>query len=606
MPAAFLAASSSTGFGSSITVSRPTGTEPGDVLVAVHSTTTSYTDIPGPGGWTLLTSVSDGYDMWTRAWHRTVGAGEPTSYVFPQLPGAGGGVIIGAVRGVDLVKQVRVAAELYVETEQAVTPSVPPAASSHLEIRIAAVAALESLELTAPASYVMRRQATLTDWLGMALASRQLNSSSASAAKGFQIAGDHLGVTHGISISLASASTEPEVPPAPPFTPGKGSATYQYVFRRLLDRAYLGHLDLSGVSAEGRIGSPGSFSAQVPITNSRIGDQIDAIIPRDRAQLSRGPGVISVEIIREGEYWGEYWIHGAGLRKDRRSPPVLSLRGSTLDSYFHSVRLREDLTFTGEDQVEIARALLTHMQEQQGADLGLILRPGLSGQARDRTYKGAERAPYGQRLTELSEVLDGFEWTIRTLAGTSGMERHWVWGAPLGEEDAEHVFGGGDYGGDVVAWGYEWDALKGGTHWEARGDTPQTDASVEAVPLISSVYESTPHLEAGWPRIDRLVDRPGVVVQQTLEDYAAGWAAKKSGVVTVFSVTVAVGASPSFTPNHLGDSARFVLSDSWHKRQGVGAGVNARHRIIGHRLTPISREIGKDEMELLVEETAVT
>jgi hypothetical protein len=283
-----------------------------------------------------------------------------------------------------------------------------------------------------------------------------------------------------------------------------------------------------------------------------------------------------------------------------------------LEAYLQHVRIRDTLDFTGSgaaDQFEIFRQLLITMQARPHANLGLVLPSGDSGQIRERLYEGKDRTPFGQRIQELGDVIGGFEWTFDTITGASGLDRVVRVGSPtIGDPDAGHVFGMGSGGGDIIAWGYEVDALKGGTVWEARGDTPDAegDASVSAEPLTSALYEATDHLDAGWPAIERLIDRPGVQIQETLEEWAQGWAAKKSGAVTVFSVTVAIGENPSFTPNNLGDTVRVAMSDEWHKRTGTGAGLNARHRVIGVRVVPVGRDQGKAEMELIVESSEVT
>ncbi|MGW6498540.1 hypothetical protein [Nonomuraea angiospora] len=545
----------------------------------------------------------------TKVWRKMATVGEPSSYSFGQPNASSGTVHVVCVRDASPTIPARLAF-LASTAEDAPTPSVQPAAASHLEIRYAAVpTVLGTATFKEPSNYTMRTQAGVSGALASALATRQIASSAPSGVKRFTRAPTTVVGVAGVTVSIPSADDAPEVPPPPPFTPAAGSATFQYPFRRMIgDRAYLGHLDLTGVSFERRVSSPGTFSASVPITSERIADQVDAIIPRDRTQLNRGPGVIVAEILHEDEYWGEAWITGYTLRKDRRKSPVLTLRGVTLDAYFQHVKIRDDLEFTDVDQFEIARQLMLSMASRPHADLGLVLPAGMSGQLRDRTYKGADRAPYGQRLTELGDVINGFETTIDTITGSSGLERHLRMGAPtIGAPDAAHVFGQGRYGGDVLDWGYEVDALRGGTAWEARGDTPETqDASVAAEPLVSGLYEADAHLAAGWPAIERLVDRPGVKVQETLEEYAAGWAEKKAGAVTVFSVVVAIGENPSFTPNSIGDAARFVLSDEWHKRSGLGAGLNARHRIIGVRVLPATREQPKGEMELFVESSEVT
>lgn len=589
----------------SVVVPIPDGVVAGDVLWAHQSSTTALGDLFA-SGWEPVVQVIDTIfgALKVKLWKRTATSSEQRFYAFSQNEGANGTVIMLAVADAvtSLPVQIATLADAGGTTGQVTTPNVPPAAATHLEIRFAAANdEVPGVFTGVPDGYQPRGTAQ-SEFVTAAAASRLITSSTPSGAKAFPTSGTgFIGI--GVTISIPSGAAEPEIPPPPPFTPGRGSALYQYVFRTLLGRDYLGHLDLSQVAFESRVSSPGSFSGQVPITNERIGRQVDAIIAANPAELGRGPGVICCEVIRAGDYWGEYWITGATIGQQRRKTPTLVLRGVSLDGYFMSVLLRSTLTYTGLDQVEIARRLLTHMQAQPYANIGLILQPGSSGQPRDRTYKGSERGSYGQRVTELGDVLDGFEWTVNSLAGPSGLERHWNWGAPtLGNPAAEHVFGQGAHGGDILDWSIEIDAIKGGTHWEARGDTPQSDASVEAVPLISAVHSSAPHLAAGWPRIDRLIDRPGVIVQQTLEDYAAGWAAKKSGAVRVFSVTVAIGKEPSFTPKDVGDPGRFVMSNEWHRRAGSGPGLNERHRIIGVRVTPVGRDKGKDEMTLIVEE----
>ena len=238
------------------------------------------------------------------------------------------------------------------------------------------------------------------------------------------------------------------------------------------------------------------------------------------------------------------------------------------------------------------------MQGQPHASLNLVLQGGASGVARDRHYL-ANEATYGQRLVELAAVDNGFEWMVNIVPGPTGIERHWVWGYPtLGGPDVAHVFGAGDYGGDVLEWSEEIDALRGATMWRARGGTDPSsasDASTESVPLISDPHPAEAHLDAGWPRIDRTLNYSSVTEVQTLQDYAAYWAANASGALRVDSATVALGAKPTFTPNSLGDKARIYLNNQWHLPH------SRVRRIIGVGITPISRESGREEAQLIFE-----
>jgi hypothetical protein len=356
-------------------------------------------------------------------------------------------------------------------------------------------------------------------------------------------------------------------------------------------------LDLVNVSFDKRILQAGSFSATIPIPNRTVGDQVAEIIPRDESQLGIGPGVITVQVYREGVCWGEYWITGAQPARSRRGTPAIQLRGSTLDAYLSRVELQDDLIYTGVDQIGIARTLLNHLAAQEHANLSLSLQSGTSGVLRDRTYLESEGATYGQRLLELAQVDDGFEWMINleTLGGS--LVRRWVWGYPqLGTLDPPpHLFSDGRSGGDILEWQEEIDALRGGTRWRARGSLVGGDASTTSTPLTSTVHEATAHLAAGWPRIDRTLSYSTVSEAGTLEDYAAFWATRAAGALRVDQVTVAFGRNPSLTPNNLGDAGRFYFDNEWNRATWK------TRRIIGMAITPTSRSSGKEEARLVLE-----
>lgn len=611
MPAAFRSISIGGGEGPVAAVDRPSPISAGDVLWALHATLDPWEGIPAPPGWTAAGTLTDDVEgargLYARVWKRTLTGGiGAATYNFAQSEFTGGLILLVATSGVSntIPVQVRLL-EGAAGGNNVPTPTVPPAASSHLELRFALALTDGELgaELAGPAGYVLRGGTQYLFGITVAAATKQLNSSAPSGAKNFSAGDAGVLVAHGVTISIPSADAEPDVDPIPAFTPAQGSALYQYPVRRLLDRAYLGHLDLSGVSMDKRVSSAGTFGATVPITSEAIGDQIDKVIPRDRTQLNRGPGVISVEVIRGGEYVCEYWIHGAKINKQRRKPPTLTLRGSTVDAYLQHLMLREAIGELAADEIDHARMLLEYAQGLGYSDIGLHLQDGTSGVERTQGYEPGNY--FGPMLTGLADRVDGFEWTVNTVAGTTGSERHWVWGKPLGDPAAKHVFGAGPSGGDILDWDYDIDALKGGTHWDGQGDSVSPDASTTAQPLLSAVYESTPNVLAGHPRIDRRINRPGVTRQETLEEYAAGWAEKKGGAVTVFSVTVAIGEKPSFLLNNLGDAPRFILTDEWHKKIGNGPGRNSKHRVIGGRVIPVGREQGKDELQMFVEETAV-
>ena len=269
-----------------------------------------------------------------------------------------------------------------------------------------------------------------------------------------------------------------------------------------------------------------------------------------------------------------------------------------MDAYLAQVEIQEDLDFLGFDQIDIARGLIDSMQAQPHADLKLITQTGSSGVTRDFRYAAFD-GTYGQRLAELAELNGGFEWTIDIEAGPSGLERRWRYGYPkLGSGQVEHVFVDAPHGGDILEWNEEIDALRGATSWRARGGSDPAgagDASTDATSLLSGPHEASAHLAAGWPLITRTLSYSSVTDSAALEDYAAYWAAAAGGALRVDSVTVALGAEPTFTPNSLGDQARIFLDNEWHLHH------SRVRRIIGVGITPISRQTGKEEAQLVFE-----
>ena len=68
------------------------------------------------------------------------------------------------------------------------------------------------------------------------------------------------------------------------------------------------------------------------------------------------------------------------------------------------------VTWTQKDQFEIAFGLITQAQNKTGGDYGIVDGNAPSGMLRDRTYELGDSI--GQRLQELSEVENGFDWEI--------------------------------------------------------------------------------------------------------------------------------------------------------------------------------------------------
>jgi hypothetical protein len=624
MPASLRSApTTATIVGPTGSIALPSGVEPGDVLLLVHvSDIATLADMTVDGGWgtPILQQQGPVSTGRTKVWRKTAGS-EPSTYTVHQpAPDtvADGAVMLIPIKdatanGIVALLTPEVAPGETPLTTVA-TPAAAPAPStgSSLDIRIAATTNLFSSTTavwTPPTGFApVLGSAQSRSFAAVAAASRQLASSNPVDGADFAFTVGAF-VTYGITILVPSAGAPvPTPPPLLPFTPGRGISLYRYTVHDFISGAYKADIYPRNVYFDARIGEPGTFTGTLDIPNSRVAEQIWKVIPRTSEDLLTGPGRITIRIWRGGALWGEYWIHGARISRPRRGPVSIDLRGSTLDAYLLHATVSEDLNFEGE-QVQNARDLLTHLQADPTAAVGFNLMPGTSGQPpRPLPVPAADDKSYGDALWGYSKAFGGFEWTVRSSIVGNSVSRDWVWGYPKITSDTVHTFQESPHGGDIIEWAEELDALRGGTRSKVRGGTPEaTDATVGSVPAVSAWMPATDHLLAGWPRIDRLVDHPGQSTNTTqLDDFAARWIATFAGAVRVYSCSVLLGKNPSISPSSTGDQVKRVMVNVWHGRApGGGAGFNMSQRLIGIGITPVSRDQGKEEAQLILEEPTV-
>lgn len=589
--------------GSSGTVTTHTGTKVGHVLVAFHSNDGGSIQAPiGGGSWQPLESLSG--SLTTRAWWAVASSAGAVPVTFRQSFGAEGEAAIAVYSGALAATPLHNGLAAFEGDNTIATPSISfPIRGQELRWAAGFALAEAGVVISPPAGFTTRYAHQGGIFTTVCLATRTGNVGSA-GVQTFTASYPELLGSHGITVGILPDTTSGgggELPPVtfPAFAPGRGTSLYRYSFRRVKDGVFLGDLDLEGVRFDKRINQAGTFSARMPITNAGLAEAVDAIVPQDPSELDRGPGAIVVDIWRDTDLWGEYWITAADLSQDGRANPVLDLQGVTLDAYLLQVEIQEDLEYDA-DEIEIARALILHAQEQPHANIALQPMSGNSGNPRERTYEAAKPITYGQAIAELAKIGDGFEHMVNLTVEGGVITRRWVWGAPRLGQEAEHVF---TQPGDVTHWRERRDALRGGTRFRVRGGTIQTDATQAASPEMSETVDATAHLEAGHLRIDRTIDHPMAATDQTtLDAYAAWWAGRNAGAVLVHEAQVILGAEPTLTPNRLGDYARLVLTNPWHRRVGGRAGYDKSLRVIGVEITPTSRAAGRERCRLIFEE----
>lgn len=371
-------------------------------------------------------------------------------------------------------------------------------------------------------------------------------------------------------------------------------ATYRYVFADLLSDLTLDEMKVQGVKFDRRIIMPGTFKGILPITDSSLADRARRFVE----------GRTVVHVYRGRDIWGTYLLWTITPQSGERGQVTLNLQGATLESYLHRREIRQDLSFVQQDQLAIARGLISSMQAAASGDIGLTVDTTLSGVLRDRPYLRSEAATYGQRLEELANLIDGFEYTVRTFVDPSTQQRvrQFVTGYPtIGQQRVDHVFA---KPGNVISWSYPGDATRGGTSFQTRGDTVEEDVTEDSQPLMSNVWNADELLAGGWPLLDVTEDRQSVTDVGTLDEWAQSLRERLSGSVRIPQATVRLYEDTSWSPNRLGDRVRLTLVDEWWPRKDGAPTFSKSWRVVGAEITPVSRDDGQESAKLIFEEEA--
>jgi hypothetical protein len=372
---------------------------------------------------------------------------------------------------------------------------------------------------------------------------------------------------------------------------------YRYQFCDLRTDQHIVDLPLSGVRFGRQICGPGAFSASLPIPNRTMADQAAKVVPREHDDISRGPGRTICHVWRDDALWGSYIIWAARPRSTRGRISI-EFRGATLESWMHRRFIAPSRSYSQVDQLTIARDLVYRTQYlTDEVDSPRTLTITLGGQAssgvlRDRSYSAQAHGTLGRRLEELSEVINGPEWYIRTYPDETGKRvREYVVAQVLGTGTV-HRF---SQPGNLLDWDWDIDASDAATYHHVRGGRNENGT------LITTARESDAYWDAGWPRLDTVHEYPTLTSLATAGQYADWWVTHRSGPTRVLSATVRLGETPTLTPDHLGDPARLIIVNDWWPLDAAGSPTFDRiQRVMGMEVTPPTRD-APEEAQLIFE-----
>lgn len=199
------------------------------------------------------------------------------------------------------------------------------------------------------------------------------------------------------------------------------------------------------------------------------------------------------------------------------------------------------LTYDATDQASIAWALINDTQRRTNGNLGISNGSSPTGVLRDRTYQVGDAV--ADRIQELSETLDGFDWDIVPDSPSTLLLRIW---------SPERGVGRGVVlmpGGLISTWRRESQPSAYGNALRMTGADTTTPKELEAPDLAS-------HAEGRW---DVVLGDSGLTTQPALNE-RADWQLTDSQVVRpTYSVVLTRGQWMG--PDHiwLGDPVRLVI-----------------------------------------------
>lgn len=261
------------------------------------------------------------------------------------------------------------------------------------------------------------------------------------------------------------------------------------------------------------------------------------------------PGKRVVYAVRDQVVVGAYVIWS---RTYDPSTATVTVEGAELWSLLRRRRITWQATYTGQDQLTIARDIITRAQAVGGGDLGIDVGSGTSGRNRDRTYVDWEAKPVAEAVEQLAAVIDGFDLVVTARFTGSTITRHLELGYPRrGRTAAQsgHVF---EWGRNVTSMSWSEDASRMANSVIALGKGGDHD-------MVRTRVTDTTAFTEGYPLLEDSISHTDVSQVATLDGHARAVLAQRSRPVTLPAVTVLGDSDPPFGAYLVGDDCHLVV-----------------------------------------------
>lgn len=370
--------------------------------------------------------------------------------------------------------------------------------------------------------------------------------------------------------------------------------TYNFYLARLTDGQVVADVDLVGFSGKRhlQIGDMSASMSWVDITRREAED----------LQEFTTPGKYTVVVERNGIIAGE-WIIWKRQRSNDNG--LIQLTGAEVLSFLDR-RMVHSFSAQGFDQFEIADELALGgfgSLNLPGRGVALLRPDNLtSGVTRTYRYYLAE-ATYGQRLRELSELIDGFDYYIDTTWATTGASRKVVrtlkFGYPTAGVNTPYQLTMGE-----IEQGINGEALHGGGN--VLGITVAEDGTrlAQRVYAIGSGQGPTRLIgdrttqdlfNKGYPYMTASKSWTSVTRKTTIDKHADELLRSRQTSELPPSIVLFADGDPAFGTYGLGDRMNCTIEPS----PNFPTGYSSLVRVMGWQLAPATNQGEDDANEVI-------
>lgn len=249
---------------------------------------------------------------------------------------------------------------------------------------------------------------------------------------------------------------------------------------------------------------------------------------------------------------------------------TLGLDGAELWSYWRRRRIRADAEFTNTDQFAIARSLINTAKAATGGDISMTVAYGSSGVLRDRTYKAAELKKLGEAIEQLSEVEDGFDFTVEVTRLYSGAFRrrlHFYYPTRTRTLAESQLY---------LTLGNNMQKLTLPRNGAQVSNAVDVIGAGEGIDMLRHRAIDTDMLAAGFPLLEEAVSYKDITRLSTLIDHANGELAARKYPISLPRATVLLDDDPQLGTYELGDQGRIMVLPGTEPRWPGGLELDVR------------------------------